>query len=169
MARLTHLDAAGSARMVDVGDKPVTRRTAVAACRIRMKPGTLSLLIQGTLPKGDALAVARVAGIQAAKKAAELIPLCHPVATTKVEIELTPAGRAALDVRARVDALDRTGVEMEALTAAAVAALALYDMCKAVDRGMEIDTLRLLRKAGGRSGEWVRPPLTNGPTRRNTS
>ncbi|HKS17305.1 MAG TPA: cyclic pyranopterin monophosphate synthase MoaC [Planctomycetota bacterium] len=156
MARLTHLDRNGAARMVDVGAKPVTHRTARAGVEVRMKPATLSLIRRGATKKGDALSVARIAGISAAKRTAELIPLCHPIATTKIEIEFEFAGKGKLVIASRVEALDRTGVEMEALAAAAVAALTVYDMCKAVDRGMEIDKLRLLEKTGGRSGHYVR-------------
>jgi len=143
--------------MVDVGEKPVTRRTARAGVTVKMKPATLSLIRRGAAKKGDVLSVARIAGISAAKRTAELIPLCHPVATTKIEVEFEFAGKGRLDIATRVEALDRTGVEMEALAAAAVAALTVYDMCKAVDRGMEIDRLRLLEKTGGRSGRYLRP------------
>src|SRR5688572_11375178 len=156
MSRLTHLDRSGSARMVDVGEKPVTHRMARAGVEIRMKPATLALVRKGATKKGDALSVARIAGISAAKRTADLIPLCHPIATTKIDIAFEFAGKGRLDIEARVEALDRTGVEMEALAAAAVAALTIYDMCKAVDRGMEIDRLRLLEKTGGRSGRYLR-------------
>ncbi len=152
MVRLTHLGRSGAARMVDVGEKPVTHRAARAGVVVRMKPATLSLIRRGAAKKGDVLSVARIAGISAAKRTAELIPLCHPIATTNFEF----AGKGRLDIETRVEALDRTGVEMEALAAAAVAALTVYDMCKAVDRGMEIDRLRLLEKSGGRSGRYVR-------------
>jgi len=156
MSRLTHVDRSGAARMVDVGEKSVTRRMARAGVEVRMKPATLSLIRRGTAKKGDVLSVARIAGISAAKRTSDLIPLCHPIATTKIEIEFDFAGKGKLEIVARVEALDRTGVEMEALAAAAVAALTVYDMCKAVDRGMEIDRLRLLEKTGGRSGRYVR-------------
>jgi cyclic pyranopterin phosphate synthase len=156
MSRLTHLDRSGAARMVDVGEKPVTHRTARAGVRVNMKPATLELIRRGAAKKGDVLSVARIAGISAAKRAAELIPLCHPIATTKIEVEFEFAGKGRLEISTRVEAMDRTGVEMEALAAAAVAALTVYDMCKAVDRGMEIDRLRLLEKSGGRSGRYVR-------------
>ena len=142
--------------MVDVGEKPVTHRMARAGVAVRMKPATVTLIQKGAAKKGDVLSVARIACISAAKRTAELIPLCHPIATTKIEIEFAFAGKGTLGIEARVEALDRTGVEMEALAAAAVAALTVYDMCKAVDRGMEIDRLRLLEKTGGRSGRYHR-------------
>jgi cyclic pyranopterin phosphate synthase len=141
--------------MVDVGPKPETAREAVAAGRVEMQPATLAAITAGTVPKGDVLAAARLAGIQAAKRTADLIPLCHPLRLTAVEVELVPQG-AGLDLRARVRAFDRTGVEMEALTAVAVAALTIYDMCKAIDRGMTITRVQLEEKRGGKSGEWVR-------------
>ncbi|HEU4339459.1 MAG TPA: cyclic pyranopterin monophosphate synthase MoaC [Planctomycetota bacterium] len=158
MAKLTHLDRSGAARMVDVGEKAVTHRTARASVEVRMKPATLALIKSGAIKKGDALSVARIAGIAAAKRTAELIPLCHPIATTKIEVEFEFLGKGKLGIETRVEALDRTGVEMEALAAAAVAALTVYDMCKAVDRGMEIDRLRLLEKSGGRSGHYLAAP-----------
>ena len=151
---LTHLDGRGQARMVDVGDKEVTARTAVAACRVVMAPATAARLADGDLPKGDALPVVRLAGIQAAKRTFELIPLCHHVALTSVDVEVeidTASGVAALTATAT--AADRTGVEMEALTAASVAALALYDLVKAVQKDVRITDLRLVRKTGGRSGD----------------
>ena len=156
---LSHLDARGQARMVDVGDKPVTRRVAVARARVLMLPATLQVLLSGTAPKGDVLAAARIAAIQAAKKTPELIPLCHAVALVGVDIEFEPdvAGNA-LEIVARVQALDRTGVEMEALTAVAVAALTVYDMLKAIDRGMRIDAIAVHEKSGGKSGHFVREP-----------
>lgn len=156
-ARLTHLDAAGRARMVDVGDKAVTSRVAVAGACVVMRPATLRMIVQGALPKGDVLAVARIAGIAAAKKTAELIPLCHSLALSHVEVEFTPrptTGRLEIQTSVRLEG--RTGAEMEALTAASVAALTVYDMCKAVDRDIEITAVRLLRKEGGKSGRWVR-------------
>jgi cyclic pyranopterin phosphate synthase len=154
---LTHLDANGQARMVDVGGKPETVREAVACCRVVMARATVERLLAGGLAKGDALAVARVAGIQAAKRTAELIPLCHPLNLSAVEVSFrTSPGDAALEIEARVRLTGRTGVEMEALTACAVAALTIYDMAKSVDRGMVIDSLRLVRKSGGRSGTWLR-------------
>jgi cyclic pyranopterin monophosphate synthase len=151
---LTHLDARGHARMVDVGEKSVTARTAVASCRVVMNPSTAARLVEGELPKGDALPVARIAGIQAAKRTPELIPLCHHVALTSVEVAIevdTAAGAAEVTATAR--AADRTGVEMEAMTAAAVAALTLYDLLKAVQRDVVVTDLRLRRKTGGRSGD----------------
>jgi cyclic pyranopterin monophosphate synthase len=154
MGELSHLDDQGRARMVDVGDKDTTVREAVAGCVVRMAPETGRLLADGALPKGDALPVARIAGIQAAKRTPELIPLCHHVALTSVEVDIevdADAGRAT--VRATARATDRTGVEMEALTAASVAALTLYDLCKAVQRDVVVDDLRLHRKRGGRSGD----------------
>jgi cyclic pyranopterin phosphate synthase len=156
-ARLTHLDAAGRARMVDVGDKAVTSRVAVAGACVVMRPATLRMIAQGALPKGDVLAVARIAGIAAAKKTAELIPLCHSLALSHVDVEFTPrptTGRLEIETSVRLEG--RTGAEMEALTAASVAALTVYDMCKAIDRDIEITAVRLLRKEGGKSGRWVR-------------
>jgi cyclic pyranopterin phosphate synthase len=152
---LTHLDAEGRARMVDVTDKAVTQREAVAEARVVMQPATLALIAGGGHAKGDVLAVARIAGIQAAKRCADLIPLCHPLqlSAVAVDCELDPA-RNCVVIRAHCKLAGRTGVEMEALTAASVAALTIYDMCKAVDRGMEINGVRLLEKRGGRSGEW---------------
>ena len=152
---LTHLDAAGHARMVDVGDKDVTRRTAVAACRLVMSPATAARLADGDLPKGDALPVARLAGIQAAKRTPELIPLCHHVALTSVEVDVAvDADTGVATLEATATAADRTGVEMEALVAASTAALALYDMVKAVQKDVVVTDLRLLSKTGGRSGEY---------------
>jgi cyclic pyranopterin phosphate synthase len=145
--------------MVDVGGKPVTAREAVAEGRINMRSETLALIQEGGHKKGDVLAVARVAGIMAAKKTAELIPLCHPIVLTGVEIELVPEPAShAVRVRATVRTSGQTGVEMEALTAVQVALLTIYDMCKSVDRGMTITDVRLLEKSGGRSGHWVREP-----------
>jgi cyclic pyranopterin monophosphate synthase len=155
--RLSHLDAGGRARMVDVGDKAVTTRLAVAEASVVMRPATLRLITRGALPKGDVLAVARIAGIAAAKRTAELIPLCHPLALSHVDVQFTPhAARGRLDIEASVRLEGRTGAEMEALTAASVAALTVYDMCKAVERGIEITALRLRRKEGGKSGRWER-------------
>jgi cyclic pyranopterin monophosphate synthase len=151
---LTHLDEAGHARMVDVGEKPVTARTAVASCRVVMAPGTAMRLLDGDLPKGDALPVARIAGIQAAKRTPELVPLCHHVALTSVEVEVeVDADTGIAEVTATARATDRTGVEMEAMTAAAVAGLTLYDLLKAVQRDVVVTDLRLRRKTGGRSGD----------------
>ena len=152
--RLTHLDDSGAARMVDVGDKDVTRRTAVAEARVRMLPATLALIAAGRMPKGDVFAVARVAGIQAAKKTADLIPLCHPLMLSSVSVELAAEAPDAVRITATCRLAGRTGVEMEALTAASVAALTLYDMCKAVDKGMVIEQVRLLEKTGGKSGDF---------------
>jgi cyclic pyranopterin monophosphate synthase len=151
---LTHLDAGGHARMVDVGEKPVTARAAVACCRVVMAPQTAARLLEGDLPKGDALPVARIAGIQAAKRTPDLLPLCHHVALTSVEVEIdVDAAAGVADVTATARAADRTGVEMEAMTAAAVAALNLYDLLKAVQRDVVVTDLRLRRKTGGRSGD----------------
>jgi len=158
MAELTHLDERGRARMVDVSSKDRTVREAVASGCVRMAPETLARIQDGSLEKGDVLAVARIAGIQAAKRTPELIPLCHPVALTSVRVELAADEEAgALTITAVARAADRTGVEMEALTAVAVAALCVYDMCKAIDREMTIEGVRLLEKRGGRSGHWARP------------
>jgi cyclic pyranopterin phosphate synthase len=152
---LTHFDASGNARMVDVGEKDVTRRSATASGRIRMLPETAALIREGRASKGDVLGVARVAGIMAAKKTHELIPMCHPLLLTKVEVnfELRDDG---VEISALVENRGQTGVEMEALTAASVAALTIYDMVKAVDRGMTIESIQLERKSGGRSGDFVR-------------
>ena len=156
MSKLTHLDDRGEARMVDVTDKAATEREARAEATIRMAPETLNMIVDGEHPKGDVLAVARIAGIMAAKKTHDLIPLCHALNLTSVKIELTPGeDGASVHVVTRCKLSGQTGVEMEALTAASVAALTLYDMCKAVDRGMEIGPVRLLEKKGCRSGHWV--------------
>ena len=153
MAGLTHFDAAGAARMVDVGDKPATSRLAVARGAVRMAPATLALVREGRAAKGDVLGVARLAGIMAAKRTADLIPLCHPLALTRVEVDLEPQeGRVAIE--ARVAVTGQTGVEMEALTAVSVAALTVYDMLKAVDRGMVIEEIRVVLKDGGKSGRF---------------
>ncbi|MEY3019777.1 MAG: cyclic pyranopterin monophosphate synthase MoaC [Actinomycetota bacterium] len=155
---LTHLDDRGRARMVDVGAKPVTARRAVASCEVRLRPDVARLVADAALPKGDALALARVAGIQAAKRTPELVPLCHQVALTSVEVDLEVDVEAGVvHVSATAAALDRTGVEMEAMTAAAVAALTLYDLVKAVQRDVVIGALRLRSKAGGRSGDLELP------------
>lgn len=157
-AGLTHLDARGRARMVDVGDKPVTRRECVARAVLRMAPETLAAISEGRTPKGDVLAVARIAGIQAAKRTAEWIPLAHPLPLDAVEVELRPdAASSCVHVEARVRTRAATGVEMEALVAVTAAGLTVYDMCKAIDRGMTLDAVRLVRKSGGRSGDWRRP------------
>ena len=152
---LTHIDAQGNAQMVDVTAKAVTEREARAQALITMKPETLSMIVNGEHKKGDVLAVARIAGLQAAKKCSELIPLCHPLMLTSVKVELTPdADNNAVRIEARCKLAGQTGVEMEALTAASVAALTIYDMCKAVDKGMVIGEVKLLEKLGGRSGHW---------------
>lgn len=152
---LSHLDERGAARMVDVSAKAETARTAVAEAVVRMLPATLALIQQGGIAKGDVFATARIAGIMAAKKTHELIPLCHPLAITGVNVELTPAGQDSLVIHATVKTTGKTGVEMEALTAASVAALTVYDMCKAVEKGIRIESVRLLEKHGGKSGDWT--------------
>jgi cyclic pyranopterin phosphate synthase len=155
---LTHFDAAGNAVMVDVGAKEHTRRSATARGRVTMAPETLRLIQARGFKKGDVLGVAQLAGIMAAKKTHELIPLCHPLMLTSVKVELTPDESAnAIDIEATVGLAGQTGVEMEALTAVSVAALAVYDMCKAVDRGMRIVDIRLVRKEGGKSGTFEQP------------
>ena len=151
---LTHLDSQGRANMVDVTDKAVTSREAVAQAVVRMRPETLAMIVNGGHPKGDVFAVARIAGIQAAKKTSDLIPLCHPLMLTSVKVELSAQGTDAVLIVARCKLAGQTGVEMEALTAASVAALTIYDMCKAVDRGMTIEGLRVLEKLGGKSGHF---------------
>ncbi|MBI5783802.1 MAG: cyclic pyranopterin monophosphate synthase MoaC [Gammaproteobacteria bacterium] len=157
MSKLTHLNESGEAHMVDVGAKGVTAREAVAEGLIRMKPETLRLIIEGGHKKGDVLAVARVAGIMAAKKTAELIPLCHAIPLTAVDIELTvDENRSAIHCRSTVRTQARTGVEMEALAAVEIALLTIYDMCKSVDRGMTLTDIGLLSKTGGHSGNWQR-------------
>jgi cyclic pyranopterin phosphate synthase len=156
--KLTHFDERGAARMVDVGAKASTHRTAVATGSIRMLPATLSLVRSGTAKKGDVLGVARIAAIQAAKRTSDLIPLCHPVPLTSVEIEfMLDESASRVDCRARVECTGQTGVEMEALTAVQVALLTIYDMCKAVDRGMTMESIRLLEKRGGKSGDYIAP------------
>jgi len=155
--RLTHLDAEGTARMVDVGAKAVTRRRAVARATVRMRPETAGVVAAGDAPKGDVLGVARIAGIQAAKRTGELIPLCHPLGLDYVDVDAVvdpTAGTVTITAEAGLEA--RTGVEMEAMTAAAVAALAVYDMVKGLDRGVAIEQIVLLEKSGGRSGTWRR-------------
>ena len=154
--KLTHFDERGSAHMVDVAGKAETHRVATAAGWIRMKPETLALVSSGTAKKGDVLGVARIAAIQAAKRTAELIPLCHPVALTAVAVEFSLDSAASrIECRATVECTARTGVEMEALTAVQVGLLTIYDMCKAADRGMVIDSVRLLEKRGGKSGSYT--------------
>jgi cyclic pyranopterin phosphate synthase len=152
---LTHFDAAGRARMVDVGEKEVTHRVALASGRVAMRPETVALIREGRAAKGDVLAVAQVAAIMAAKKTHELIPMCHPLLLTKVEVGFE-LEEDAVAIAARVETRGQTGVEMEALTAVSAAALTIYDMVKAVDRGMTIEAIRLEQKTGGRSGEWTR-------------
>jgi cyclic pyranopterin monophosphate synthase len=155
LKKLTHLDARGRARMVDVAGKGETQRTARAGGRIRMRPATLRLIASGSARKGDVLGIARIAAIQAAKRTSELIPLCHPLALTHVGVEFELDRKAAaVDCVATVSTTGRTGVEMEALTAVATALLTIYDMCKAVDRGMRLERVRLLEKIGGKSGHW---------------
>ena len=156
--KLTHFDERGAARMVDVAAKPETHRVAVASGTIRMQPQTLAAVTSGTSKKGDVLGVARIAAIQAAKRTSELIPLCHPVALTSVAIEFDiDEKNSRIACRARVECTAKTGVEMEALTAVQVGLLTIYDMCKAVDRGMTIESVRLLEKHGGKSGSYVAP------------
>ena len=155
---LTHLDEQGRARMVNVGEKTITHRVCVARCVIRMTEATRTRILEGRIPKGDVLATARIAGIQAAKRASDWIPLAHPMPLDSVEVLLEPGAQAGvLEVETRVEAHWRTGVEMEALVAASAAALTVYDMCKAIDREMGIDALRLVAKSGGKSGPFVRP------------
>jgi cyclic pyranopterin phosphate synthase len=149
---LTHFDAEGRAAMVDVAGKPETARVAVARGRVVMAPATLDRIRQGQIGKGDVLGVARLAGIMAAKRTSDLIPLCHPLMLSKVAVDLAPAAPDAVEIEATVSLTGRTGVEMEALTAVSVAALTIYDMCKAIDRGMRIDNVRLAHKSGGKSG-----------------
>ena len=157
MSKLTHLDSQGNAHMVDVGEKEITVREAEARASIHMKPETLQLIVSGGHKKGDVLAVARIAGIQAAKKCADLIPLCHPLMLTSIKVHLLPDEDAScLRITAVCRVSGQTGVEMEALTAASVAALTVYDMCKAVDRGMVINEVCLVEKQGGKSGHWRR-------------
>ena len=153
---LSHFDAQGQAHMVDVGAKPETQRVARASGSIRMQPATLALIAQGSAKKGDVIGVARIAAIQAAKRTAELIPLCHPLPITRVAVEFElVAAENAVRCTAEVETVGRTGVEMEALTAVQVALLTIYDMCKAADRGMVMGEIRVLEKHGGKSGDWV--------------
>jgi cyclic pyranopterin phosphate synthase len=155
MSDLTHFNQHGDAHMVDVGDKQVTHRVAVAEGRISMQPDTLAMIVQGDHRKGDVLGIARVAGIMASKRTSDLIPLCHPIGLTHVEVnfEIDEASNS-VSCQARTETRSQTGVEMEALTAVQVALLTIYDMCKAIDRGMEMDGIRLLAKSGGKSGDW---------------
>ena len=156
MAKLTHIGDDGEARMVDVSDKDITDRTATARGTVLMAAETLKLIIDGTVKKGDVISVARLAGIMAAKRTSDLIPLCHPLALNKVDVDLVcDADRNAVDIEATCRVSGRTGVEMEALTAVSTAALTVYDMCKAVDRGMQLTDIRLVHKAGGKSGEFI--------------
>lgn len=158
MNKLTHLDDSGAAHMVDVSGKAVSQREAVAEATVSMQPQTLALIESGGHKKGDVFAVARIAGIQAAKRCHELIPLCHPLLLTGIDVQLqVDSERSAVLIRANCKLAGQTGVEMEALTAASIAALTIYDMCKAVDRGMVISAVQLLEKRGGKSGAWVRP------------
>jgi cyclic pyranopterin phosphate synthase len=158
MGDLTHFDSNGQAHMVDVGDKADTHRVAVATGRVVMLPATLAAVRAGTHRKGDVLGVARIAAIQGAKRTSDLIPLCHPIALTRVAVEFALDEQAsAITCTTRVETHGRTGVEMEALTATSIALLTIYDMCKAIDRGMRFEDIRLLEKAGGRSGHWVAP------------
>ena len=153
---LTHFDTQGQAHMVDVSAKPATHRVARASGVIRMQPATLALIAAGSAKKGDVLGVARIAAIQGAKRTADLVPLCHPLPITRVAVELElDAAASLLRCTAQVETLGPTGVEMEALTAVQIGLLTVYDMCKAVDRGMVMDDIRLLRKSGGKSGEWI--------------
>jgi len=156
MAELTHLDAQGKARMVDVGGKAETARLAIASGRIRMNPAALAAIRDGNVPKGDVLAAARIAGIMAAKKTAELIPLCHPLALDAVAVDFVIEGDG-VRATARASLTGRTGVEMEAMTACSIALLTIYDMAKALDKGMVIDEVRLIEKRGGKSGTWQAP------------
>ena len=158
MAELTHIGPDGSARMVDISAKDVTVRTATARGSVLMRPETLELVADGAMKKGDVLSVARLAGIMAAKRTSELIPLCHSLALDQVEVKLScDRGRGAVDIEATCRLRARTGVEMEAMTAVSVAALTVYDMCKAVDRSMRLTDIRLVHKSGGRSGEFTAP------------
>jgi cyclic pyranopterin phosphate synthase len=158
--KLSHLDEQGRARMVDVGHKPDTLREATARGRVLMRPETLDLILEGGLAKGDVLAVAQVAGVMAAKRTHELIPMCHPLLLTHVGVEFetrrpgNEADMVGVEITATVRTTGKTGVEMEALTAVSIAGLTIYDMCKAVDRGMQLDSVRLVRKTGGKSGDW---------------
>ena len=157
MSKLTHFNQSGEAHMVDVGAKDSTERVAVTAGFIRMEPATLDLIMQGNHKKGDVLGIARVAGIMAAKKTSELVPLCHPLSITNVNVDLeTNPATSSVKCRSTVKSVGQTGVEMEALCATQVALLTIYDMCKAVDRGMCIEQVRLLEKSGGKSGHWIR-------------
>ncbi len=160
MSDLTHFDARGQAHMVDVGEKAETRRSATATGRVIMQPETLRRIMEGSAAKGDVLAVARIAAIQGAKRTSDLIPLCHPLPLTHVSVDFTVDGdTCAVDCIATAETFGRTGVEMEALTAVTVGLLTIYDMCKAIDRGMRFENVRLLEKKGGKSGHWSAPAL----------
>jgi cyclic pyranopterin monophosphate synthase len=156
MGELSHFDAAGASRMVDVGQKPLARRVARASARVRMARETLALILERGTAKGDVLEVARLAGILAAKRTADLVPLCHPLALEAVAIDFDSPDDCALDIEAEVHVEAKTGVEMEALTAVAITALTVYDMCKSIDRGITIERIQLEEKSGGRSGHWRR-------------
>jgi cyclic pyranopterin phosphate synthase len=159
MAEFTHLDQQGHVRMVDVGQKAKTARRAIAQAKVNLNSNTLAMIIKGSAKKGNVLETARIAGIMAAKKTSDLIPLCHPLKITHAQIDFFPdESKGSIRIEASVSLVDQTGVEMEALTAAAVAALTIYDMCKAVDRGMSITDMFLLEKSGGRSGTYIREP-----------
>ena len=159
MSELTHFDESGAARMVDVGGKPETARSATATGRIRMSPQALAAVRDGSGPKGDVLAVARIAAIQGAKRTSDLIPLCHPLPLTRVSVDfVVDRDASAVECTATAETFGRTGVEMEALTAVSVGLLTIYDMCKAIDRGMRFENVRLLEKKGGKSGHWTAPP-----------
>lgn len=152
---LTHFDESGKARMVDVGDKDVTHRVAIARGRVVMQPETLNTITEGTAKKGDVLGVARVAAIMGAKKTSDLVPMCHPLSLTAVNVDLIPdVDRSSVEIEVRVETRGQTGVEMEALTAVSVAALTIYDMVKAIDRGMRVEDIHLAHKSGGKSGDW---------------
>jgi cyclic pyranopterin phosphate synthase len=157
---LSHLDETGAARMVDVGDKPITRRHAVAEGTVRMSPELVARVVAADIPKGDVLGAARLAGITAAKRTPDLVPLCHPIPISGVEVDLRPGGHGIV-ITATVTTTGQTGVEMEAMTAVSVAALTVYDMVKGVDREVTIEGVRLVEKAGGRSGRWVRPEVVD--------
>ncbi len=156
MVELSHFDESGASRMVDVSSKAITRRSATASGLVRMAPATLAMILERRVSKGDVFAVARLAGIMAAKRTGDLIPLCHPLGIDGVTVDFEPVGDSTVKVEASVTIHGRTGVEMEALTAVSIAALTIYDMCKAVDRGIEIDSIHLNSKSGGRSGEYRR-------------
>ena len=163
--RLTHLDARGRIRMVDVGEKPVTRREAIARGEVRMALATLQAIVGGKLKKGEALAAARLAGIMAAKRTHEMIPLCHQIPLEVVEVDFAPSPNSTLQIQARAVTDARTGVEMEAMVAVSAAALTIYDMAKAIDRAMEIGAIRLIAKRGGRSGDFARAGESQWPVR----